>query len=46
MNADRLRTQIALLQRAVDRLADALAQPKNEYLLRKLQPHVAKGKEG
>jgi nucleotidyltransferase substrate binding protein (TIGR01987 family) len=32
MNTDRLRKQIVFLQHAVERLADALDQPKNEYL--------------
>ncbi|MDN5862596.1 MAG: nucleotidyltransferase substrate binding protein [Salinisphaera sp.] len=32
MNAERLRLQIDYFERAVARLADALAQPKDEYL--------------
>jgi nucleotidyltransferase substrate binding protein (TIGR01987 family) len=32
MNTDRLRKQVVFLQHAMNRLADALDQPKNEYL--------------
>jgi len=32
MNTDRLRKQIVFLQHAVNRLANTLDQPKNEYL--------------